>query len=101
MTKILNVDELTPVDKKIEIKGVQYEVVDRTVEQVIQAIKAEKKLENSPNQEERMQMFVDMIKAAIPTLPVETIKNLPVRSLMLIMNFVNNNEEVEAEEAGK
>ena len=101
MTKILNVDDLAPVEKKISIKGVEYDVVDRTVEQVIQAIKAEKELAKDGNEEERMNMFIRMISAAIPDLPEDTIRNLPVRSLMVIMDFVNSNEEVEAEEAGK
>ncbi len=101
MTKILNVDDLAPVEKKISIKGKEYDVVERTVEQVIQAIKAEKELAKDGNEEGRMNMFVSMIKAAIPDLPETTIKNLPVRSLMVIMDFVNTNEEVEAEEAGK
>jgi hypothetical protein len=101
MAKILNVDELAPVEKKISIKGVEYDVVERTVEQVIQAVKAEKELAKDGNGEERMNLFIRMIGAAIPDLPESTIRNLPVRSLMVIMDFVNNNEEVEAEDAGK
>jgi len=103
MTKLLNIDELTTVEKEIQIKGERYPVVERTVEQVLQAIKAEKTLSSQDvdSEESRVEMFVGMVKSAIPECPDEVLRNLPIRSLTVILEFINANEQVEEPSTGK
>lgn len=106
MAELLNIDELITVEKKIQIKGKKYSVVERSVSQVLEAISIEKELSQKlPDAREdslaKIEVLVKMVKMSVPDCPDDIIKNLPVKTLMTIMNFINESEKVEDSEQGK
>lgn len=101
MTKLLNLDEITETTEKfVKIKGKEYPVVERTVGQVLSAIKMEKKLAKSNDELAQFEAYVSLVAEAIPDCPREELMRMPMKSLGAIMNYVNEAEEVTEEAEG-
>lgn len=100
MTDLLNLDALAEKERLVQIKGKQYQLVDRTVGQVISAIKAQKDTEEM-SESDSIEMMVDLVRQGIPDCPEEVLMRLPIAHLHAIMNFMMQSDEEAVEEAEK
>lgn len=99
--KFLDIDALTTESQKVvKIGGVEHPIVERSIEQIINSMKAEEKLEKG-TEEERLVFFVDMVHACLPTVDKEKLRNMPMSHLNAIMEFISGTEVVETTEQGK
>jgi len=96
MAKLLNIDELTQQELAIKIGGVEYSVVERSVQQVLTAIKAEKELKDA-DEATKLEKFVQMLNESIPDCPKEKLLRLPMATLNQIFEFISDTETVQSE----
>lgn len=99
MAKFLNIDELVKVEKEVQIGGEVYPIAERTIGQVITAIQASNR-EDEMTMDEQMQLTLELVQEAIPTCPVEKLKQLPFSGLNALMTFINDSD-IEGEIEGK
>lgn len=97
MAKFLNLDDLVEVEKEIQLGGITYPIVERSLGQVLKAIEASKKAEKNGD-DENFILTIDFIQEAIPSCPRKELMKMPIASLQKLMVFINENEAIEDEE---
>lgn len=95
--KLLNLDELVAPEKVIRIKNVDHTVIERTVGQVLEAVKFEKS-GKSLNDNETFETAIDFVLQSIPTCPKEDLLSLQVESIGKILSFINDADTQVVEE---
>ena len=91
MAKIFNVDALAKEERSIVLFGVSHSVIDMTVNSYLATMAIAKELEkeeNKSDQEVQVTAVLKTITLGIPTLDVETLKNLPFDQMNAIAQFV-------------
>lgn len=86
--KTLNLDALAKTNRTLTIGGINYEVVEMTVENFIETTKAAQKLGDSAGIVEQMEAAIDMILRSIPGMEKSVLSNLNLEQLMTIVKFV-------------
>jgi hypothetical protein len=95
--KLLNIDELITVEKSIRFKGVDHSVIERSIGQVIKAVKFSRTHE-SMEMDDQMESAVALIIEAVPTMSVEDLNQVPMAHLNAIISFIQQSDLDEAEE---
>jgi len=100
MAKLLNLDALSTVNVKVLVhKEQEHKIIERTVGQVINAVKFQRKQEDrAMTPDEELEVALTMIQEAIPTFPVEDLKTLEMTKLSAILDFIASVETVETPE---
>lgn len=100
MTKFLNLDEISgDAGVVIQLNGKKHELQVTTVEGWIANLKAIEKLGLNPSPVEEMEVTVEMIHRAFPTMSVEEIRQLNMNQLRDLAQFARaaSGEIVEVE----
>jgi valyl-tRNA synthetase len=107
-TKLLNLDELSTDEKVIKLDGVEHKMREMTVQEFIdRSVEARKVAASSEKaaaeQDEKaldrmVQMSIDMIHDAFPTITKERLGRLTLNQLSAILDFtVQPPEKIEAD----
>jgi hypothetical protein len=99
--KILNLDELQQSTKTVKLGGVEYKVLDMTVEQFIESTAASIRLKDEKDPVKQLKETVALIRRAIPDAPADKVNSLQINQLEVLMNFINSSPEQVVEELGK
>lgn len=91
--ELLNLDEILTIKRKITIGGVDYDVSDQSIGQMITTLQVQKLIESEGDEEELMMQIVESIKAIIPACPEEVIRRLPMRGVNAIFEFANASDK--------
>lgn len=96
-TKFLNLDEIAAPQKTVKIGGVEYQVLDMTVENFIETTRATQR-EKEATPDEQFEQAVQMLHRYIPDAPIEVFKRLNFEKLNVLVKFVTGELEAEASE---
>jgi hypothetical protein len=99
--KILNIDDYAEANRKITIKGISYPIEEPTVQQFIDNMKAAEALESSGQPETMVRSFEQAVVAvnqAIPSLPIEAVRELKLHAMTAILQFIRGEFEGKTEE---
>lgn len=96
---VFNVDDLTKESRAVIVNKRQHEIVEMTVDGYLTAIKTAQVLKGKPTEEEQVNALVETVHAAIPTLPKEEIRAIPIVKLTAISNFIRGEVPDELKEA--
>lgn len=95
--ELLNLDSLLTVSRQITLNGVDYNVVEQSVEQMIIGLQVQKQIDKNPDgtfdDEETMKRILESVSSMIPNCPKEQIKRLPMRAIYAIFEFVNASDK--------
>lgn len=99
---ILNLDELTELEREICIRGVNYPVVERSVGVMLDSIKIAKMTRAGAHKVDETEFFNNMIKTIrtiVPDCPEEVVRGLTMRQMVAIIEFCNQDPNKMAAEA--
>lgn len=100
---LLNLDELTGVERQITIRGVNYSVVERSIGVLLDAIKMSKAAAKRRNGKQDEEAFLnDMIKTLrtiLPECPEEVVRGLTMPQMVTVLEFCNQDPNKMADEA--
>jgi hypothetical protein len=86
---LLNLDEVSKAKRQITLGGVDYDVVDQSVGQMISSIQVQKLLSNvEGNEVEVMSELLKSVQEIIPTCPESKIRTLSMSSINAIFDFI-------------
>lgn len=106
MTKILNIDHFAQVKRQLSFKGKLHDVLEVSVQQFIDNLKAAEELEASGQAAEdvrtqrlsaAVETSVEAVMGSIPTLDEADLRKLPVEALHTILRFIRG--EMDPDEA--
>lgn len=85
---LLNLDELTNVDRFVTLRGKRYAVTDRSVGQMLESVVMAKRA-GTHTEEEFLESMISTVKSVIPDCPVESIRSMNLRQMVALLEFVN------------
>lgn len=92
--KLLNLDELTTIQREIQIQGQKYPIAERSVGQMLDAIKLAEHVNERPDDiKVVLESIISAVSAIVPTCPVEVLRTLNERKLHAIIEFANASDE--------
>lgn len=94
---LLNLDELTTLERYVNLRGKRYAVNDRSVGQMIESIAITKK-GGIQTEEEFLQSMVKTVEAVIPDAPLEVVRSMSLRQMVMLLEFVNQDPDKLAKE---
>ncbi|MET2951342.1 hypothetical protein ABXV18_24980 [Vibrio owensii] len=100
--ELFNLDDLVQVNRTVQLFGKTYDVADRTVGQMINAIKMASKSEQA-DPEEILGEMIETAHCIIPDCPIENIKRLNMNQLTALIEYASQPDSkfAEAREADK
>lgn len=100
-TEFLNLDELAVESRVVQNGGKKYHMRDMTVEDFIEMSKRDKKAADfdAMTAGEQLEFLVEQISEAFEDWPESELRELPMRKLNAILDFVYQKRDEEAEEA--
>lgn len=99
--ELLNLDEILKAERAICISGVDYEVCDQSIGQMITTMQVKKLLESEDDELKIMDQVVKTVKEIIPKCPEEVIRTLPMRAVNAIFEFANASDKEVVESSEK
>lgn len=102
-TDFLNLDDLAVESRVVQNDGIKYHMRDMTVEDFIEMGKREKDAVefDAMNPSEQMEFLVTQIAQAFNDWPESALRELPLRKLNAILEFVYQSRDAEAEEVAQ
>lgn len=88
MGKVINLDALIPESHTIILDGVEHTVEAASVEAYLRVLKTRGRLKNVSTEAEQVELAVEMIVVAVPTIQRERLMRLPIRALMAVAELV-------------
>lgn len=88
MGKVINLDALIPESHTIILDGVEHAVEAASVEAYLRVLKTRGRLKNVSTEAEQVELAVEMIVVAVPTIQRERLMRLPIRALMAVAELV-------------
>lgn len=97
MTKILNIDHFAQVKRQLSFKGELHDVLEVSVQQFIDNLKAAEELEASGAAPEDLrtqklsaavETSVKAVVGSIPSFPEAELRKLPIEALQAILKFI-------------
>lgn len=97
---LLNLDELVELERHVNIRGVEYAVVERSVGVLLDSIKVAKSVaKKNRNEEEFFESMIRTIRTIIPECPEEVVRGLTMAQMLAVFEFANRDPQKMAEEA--
>lgn len=100
---LLNLDELTELQREVTIRGVNYAVVERSVGVMLDSIRVAKmamaKGKTKQAEDEFFESMIKTIQTIIPECPVEIVRGLTMGQMTALFEFCNADPQKMAEEA--
>lgn len=89
--KILNIDALTAKSKRgITVDGQEHAIAEMDVEMFVESVKEADLISKSePGSIAQLESTVRLVQRAVPTLPIERIRKLPMEVLGALVQFIN------------
>lgn len=97
-TKFLNLDEIAAPQKTVKIAGVEYQVIDMTVENFIETTRISQSGKDV-TADVQFEQAVKMLSRYIPEAPEGVLRKLTFQKIEVLMKFVTG--ELEAEQKAK
>lgn len=89
MAKILNLDSFVTNERSVKLNGVDYPVLEMSVESFIETTRqAQKMIKEEAGILEQVEATVDMIRRSVPTLPEEIIRRMPLEHMQTVVGFI-------------
>lgn len=106
MTDLLNLDELVGVKRTVTVQGKDYEIADRSVDQMLKSIARAKKVDKQTElgPDDVLKELKEAAHSIIPECPKDVIGSMNMRQLNALLAFASQpDEEVEklAEDSAK
>lgn len=98
--ELLNLDDLTTIERVVTIRGQRYAVADRSVGQMIESL-AMVKRGTKATEEEFLGSMVKTIKSILPDCPEDVIRSMSLRQMSALMEFVSQDPNKIAAEAAE
>lgn len=101
---LLNLDELTELERRVNIRGVEYPVVERSVGVMLDSLRVAKaaaaKGKNTAVAEEVFfENMIKTIQTIIPECPEAVVRGLSMAQMLALFEFANQDPQKMAEEA--
>lgn len=97
---LLNLDDLADIKRYVTIRKKKYLLADRSVGQMITAIKVAKaQPENEADEAQVFKSMVQMAQQIVPECPVDVIESLTARQIVALLQFANQDPNALAAEA--
>lgn len=93
--KLLNLDELAANKRAVVINGVEYEVAEQTVGEMIKRLQVTKKVDTE-TPEGFLEVMRDTAQTILPKAPKKVIDNLTIKQITALIEFINDRELDEA-----
>lgn len=97
MAKILNIDSFAKDERSVKLGGVEYTIVEMTVENFIETSKQAASLEDA-SLVDQIEATIVMIMRSIPTVPEATLRGIKLEHLQTIVAFIRGDHLVEGVE---
>lgn len=99
MTKLLNIDEIVNEAPKhqIQLNGEMHEMHEPTVKDFIKNLRAFENLAESPSPSQEVEMMVDVVSRAFPTVKRSDFEEMSLDKINKIFEFARGFEEVEGD----
>lgn len=102
---LLNLDELTGVERQITIRGVNYPVVERSIGVLLDSIKmskaAAKRKGAHADEEAFLNDMIRTLRTILPECPEEVVRGLTMPQMVTVLEFCNQDPNKMADEALK
>jgi CRISPR/Cas system CMR subunit Cmr6 (Cas7 group RAMP superfamily) len=104
---LLNLDELTELNRYVAIRGEQYQIVERSVGVLLDSMKVAKaaqqagknKTTNGKSEEVFFENMIKTIETIIPDCPSAVVRGLTMQQMFAVFEFANRDPNKMAEEA--
>lgn len=99
---LLNLDELTELEREVQIRGINYPIVERSVGVMLDSIKIAKAAHRGGKKPTEEEFFGDMLKTLktiIPDCPDEVLRGLNMSQMLAVLEFCNSDPNKLATEA--
>ncbi|CDT52546.1 conserved hypothetical protein [Vibrio coralliirubri] len=90
--ELFNLDELAKVKRTVVLFGNTYDVAERTVGQMVNALRVAKKAEVA-SPDEILEEMLDTAHNIIPDCPMDNIKRLNMRQLTALIQYASKPDE--------
>lgn len=97
MAKILNIDSFAKDERSVKLGGVEYPIVEMTVENFIETSKQAAALEDA-SLVDQIEATIVMIMRSIPTVPESVLRGIKLEHLKTIVAFIRGDHLVEGVE---
>lgn len=107
MSKVLDLDAITPPQRLVRVKGKDYELVTLSVKQFIEltrkseALQKRVKAKDDVSLTEIFEMQVDAVALAIPSMPRDVLETLSYDQIDAVLSHARETAEKEKPEAPK
>lgn len=95
---ILNLDELIPEERYVQLRGTTYVVKPPTVKMYLEVMKQRQRTKYADKDLEMTEQAMMMIKLACPDIPADMLADLPLRALTKLSDMVQEMMEDVASE---
>lgn len=101
---LLNLDELTELERRVTIRGTEYAVVERSVGVMLDSLKvakaaAAKGKGKAQSEEAFFESMIKTIQTIIPECPEAVVRGLSMAQMIAVFEFANRDPQKMAEEA--
>jgi hypothetical protein len=99
-TRMLNMDQLAQsMVRSVRIGGKEYEIKEMSVDGFIEIQSEAERLEKKSTTTEQLEATLRLVNRAIPTLPSEVVRGLPLEQLRVLVQFIQDDAAPTKEEA--
>lgn len=100
---LLNLDELTELERRVTIRGTEYAVVERSVGVMLDSLRVAKsaasKGKGKQSEEVFFESMIKTIQTIIPECPEAVVRGLSMAQMIAVFEFANRDPQKMAEEA--
>lgn len=100
---LLNLDELTELERRVTIRGTEYAVVERSVGVMLDSLKVAKAAATKKGSKQSEEVFfenmIKTIQTIIPECPEAVVRGLSMAQMIAVFEFANQDPQKMAEEA--
>lgn len=100
---LLNLDELTELNRYVNIRGTEYQVVERSVGVLLDSLKVAKQAAAKKGTKQTEEVFfenmIKTIQTIIPECPEAVVRGLSMTQMIAVFEFANQDPQKMAEEA--
>lgn len=99
---LLNLDELTELERRVAIRGTEYAIVERSVGVMLDSLRVAKAATRGGKKQSEETFFENMIKTIqtiIPECPEAVVRGLSMAQMIAVFEFANQDPQKMAEEA--
>lgn len=99
--ELLNLDDLVVVKRVVRFRGAEYEIVERTLGQLLEDIETAKRAETAgENGPERVILAIfDTIRKLLPSMPEDVLRSMNFDQALAVVKFLNKADSARADDS--